>query len=146
MYPWTSESYNKTGLGGKKGVNLTSVHGFIWCLYTAFLSLTPRSPAPSHTQSSSLFKSDSESNKLCCETPCPLAPSLTKMPVLTQDYVQGSCSTHMTPAKHPHPIRSKFFSWVCTGLWASWVSLFLPEHRINISITFVVNVRQFVDK
>ena len=82
----TSESYNKTGLDGKTGVNLTSVHRFVWCLYTAFLPL-PLVPTHSHAQSPSLFKSDSEPNNLCCETPCPLAPGLTKMPVVTQYYL-----------------------------------------------------------
>lgn len=36
----TSESYNKTGLDGKTGVNLTTVHRFVLWLYMAFLSLT----------------------------------------------------------------------------------------------------------
>lgn len=45
----TSDSYNGTGLDGKAGVNLTSVHRFVWCLYIAFLSLTPGPPPLPHT-------------------------------------------------------------------------------------------------
>lgn len=45
----TSKSYNRTGLDGKTGINLTSVHRFVWCLYIAFLSFTPGPPSLPHT-------------------------------------------------------------------------------------------------
>lgn len=45
----TSKSYNRTGLDGKTGINLTSVHRFVWCLYIAFLFFTPGPPSLPHT-------------------------------------------------------------------------------------------------
>lgn len=61
----TSESYNKTGLDGKTGVKLASVHRLVWCLHMAFLSPTPGPPpTPTHNPHSFLSLIHSPINSL----------------------------------------------------------------------------------